>query len=69
MPFGDSEAPISACSHEMLTKLYGDYMKPLPESQRNRKVHADIVDTENSYECYLEQQKNQVISEFTRSIR
>ena len=69
LPFGDSTAPVSKYYHEMLTKLYGDYMTPLPEEQRDCKVHADIVDTQNSYECYLEMQKNQNVQVFTRSIR
>lgn len=69
LPFGDSVAPVSAHYHQMLTKLYGDYMTPLPVEQRNCKVHADIIDAHKSYKCYLEQQKNQTVREFTRSIR
>lgn len=69
LPFNGAEAPVTKEYHALLTKLYGDYMTPLPESQRGCKVHAEIVDTEHSYEMYQQIQKNMKFSEYTRSIR
>ena len=68
-PFGGSIAPVSVHYDELLTKLYGDYMTPLPESQRGCKIHAEIVDTEHSYEIYQNVQRTMKFSEYTRSIR
>lgn len=67
--FGDEEYPISAYYDEMLTQLYGDYMTPHTPDERKCKVHADLVDTEKSYTEYLEWQKQQKITVYTRSIR
>ena len=61
--------PVSAYYDEMLTKLYGDYMTPLPEEKRGCKVHGEIVDLEKSYEEYWGVQENMNFSEYTRSIR
>lgn len=69
MPFGRGEYPVSAHYDEMLTRLYGDYMTPLPEHLRGCKVHAEIVDTERSYEQYWQIRLNMKITEHTRSIR
>ena len=44
-------------------------MTPTPEAKRNIKVHAEIVDTENSYENYLDTQKTMRFDGYTRSIR
>ena len=59
----------SAHADDLLTFLYGDYMTPLPEKDRGQKVHAVLVDLENSYEKYDDFQKNLEINEYTRSIR
>lgn len=69
VPFEGGTYPISAYYDELLTVLYGDYLSPLPESEREKKVHAEIVDLHNSYEVYLEEQRTMQFSEFTRSIR
>ena len=54
---------------ELLTHLYGDYMTPLPEAERERKVHAEAVDLHHSYELYAELQQRMAFGEYTRSIR
>ena len=69
MPFGNGKYPVSAHYDAMLTKLYGEYMTPLPEHSRACKVHAQIVDTERSYEDYWQIRLNMKITEYTRSIR
>ncbi len=61
--------PVPSQYHKFLTRLYGDYMVPTPENERNRKVHAEIVDLEHSYEEYWEIQKTLRFTEYTRSIR
>lgn len=69
LPFEGRMFPVSAHFDEMLTAQYGDYMIPLPESQRGCKVHAEFVDIDHSYEQYLEQQQQMHFSELSRSIR
>lgn len=69
MEFGGALAPVSRYYDPMLTKLYGDYMIPLPESQRNAKIHAEIVDLDKPYTEYLEEQRNMKYEEYTISIR
>lgn len=69
MDFHGKKAPVSKYYDAMLTTVYGDYMTPLPESERGCKIHAEIVDVENSYEQYLELQRNMKYEEFSRSIR
>lgn len=67
--FEDGKFPISANYDELLTTLYGDYMKPTPPEERGCKVHGVIVDLENSYENYIEEQKKMKVTEYERSIR
>lgn len=69
LTFEGRTVPVSAFYHEMLTRLYGDYMVPTPEDQRGCKVHAEIVDTKRSYSDYLEIQKEMKFEEYSRSIR
>lgn len=69
LPFEGGAFPVSAHYDGLLTILYGDYMTPTPEAERNIKVHAEIVDTENSYEKYLDIQKTMKFDGYTRSIR
>lgn len=69
MPFGSGDFPVSAHVDELLTTLYGDYMTPPPPGEREVKVHAEIVDTENSYEIYKDMQRKLKFSSYTRSIR
>lgn len=67
--FEERKFPISAHYDEVLTKLYGNYMVPLPEEKRGCKVHGEIVDLEHSYEEYSGIQKTMSFKEYTRSIR
>ena len=67
--FEGKPVPVSACADEMLTLIYGDYRTLPPEEDRRCKVHGVIVDTERSYEAYLQQQKEMKVTEFARSIR
>lgn len=69
LSFGGSTAPVSKEYDALLTKLYGDYMTPLPESQRGSKIHAEIVDTEHSYKMYKTDQRALKFDDYTRSIR
>lgn len=67
--FEGKTVPISAHSHAMLERIYGDYMTLPPEQERRCKVHGVIVDPERSYEGYLQQQRELKVTEFARSIR
>ena len=67
--FEDGEFPISACAHELLTILYGDYMTLPPPEERRIKQHAVLIDLERSYEAYREYQKELEFEVLTRSIR
>lgn len=69
LPFCHSTAPVTAYYNVLLTQLYGDYMTPLPLDQRDYKTHAELVDTEKSYEAYLDMQKTMAFDMHTRSIR
>lgn len=69
LPFMNGAYPVSGYYDEMLHQLYGDYMTPIPAAQRGCKVHAVLVDVENSYTNYLKWQREQKITEFSRSIR
>lgn len=69
LPFEDGVFPISAHYDELLTCLYDDYMRiPEPE-ERKVKEHVAILDLHNSYEQYVETQRNMKIDVYTRSIR
>ncbi len=69
LPFETGKFPVSAQYDKMLTVLYGNYMEPTPVDERGRKVHAEIVDLEHSYEMYIGVQEKMHFKEFTRSIR
>lgn len=69
LPFENGQYPVSAHYDKLLSQLYGDYMTPLPEAQRGCKVHAELVDLENSYVNYLEWQRETKFTEYSRSIR
>lgn len=69
MPFEGGLYPVSAHAVKLLTVLYGDYMTPTPPEEREKKVHAEIVDTKHSYKKYAGIQKKMHFKEYTRSIR
>ena len=69
MRFEDGEFPVSACAHELLTRLYGDYRTLPDEDQRVSKQHVLKLDLEHSYEEYVEWQAQQTFDVHTRSIR
>lgn len=69
VPFEMETAPVSVYCHEMMTEIYGDYRRFPTERARRDKIHADIVDTEHSYERYLERQRSQYFRDFARSLR
>lgn len=69
VPFADTQFPVSSHCEELLTELYGDYLRiPTPE-ERKCKEHAAIIDTERSYKEYLDEQQKMKIDVYTRSIR
>ncbi len=67
--FEDMMFPVSVHNHEMLTKIYGDYMKMPSAEEVEEKIHGVIVDTERSYENYLDEQKRLKITQLSKSIR
>lgn len=69
LKFEDDVFPVSKYSHELLTVLYGDYMKIPSEDERKYKVHATLIDLEKSYEEYFDWQNAQTIDVYTKSIR
>ncbi|MBR4033456.1 MAG: hypothetical protein IKJ04_01485 [Clostridia bacterium] len=67
--FEGAEYPIPADYDGLLTFLYGDYMTlPKPED-REKKRHAILVDTLNSYENYFGYRDGMDFEIFTESIR
>lgn len=67
--FKDSQFLISSYYDELLTVMYGDYMKIPPEEDRKCKVHAVFVDTEHNYTEYEHYRDDMTFDVFTRSIR
>ena len=67
--FAGRSCPISADYDAMLTQIYGDYMVLPAEEEKRCKVHGVIVDPDNSYERYLDEQKQMKVTEYARSIR
>lgn len=69
LPFEDGTFPVSAHYDELLTTLYGDYMRIPTVEERQGKVHAILVDTEKSYEEYAHYRDGMEFDVLTRSIR
>lgn len=67
--FEGESFPISQKCHEILTQIYGDYMTFPSEEEKESKIHGVIVDTEHSYERYLEEQRKMKVTKFAKSIR
>jgi lipopolysaccharide cholinephosphotransferase len=67
--FEDSRFLIPKGYHELLTKMYGDYMLIPDENERAKKQHAVFVDTKNSYTKYRDLHKNLKFDNYTKSIR
>lgn len=67
--FEGGSYPISADYDTLLKKLYGDYMVLPKEEERAVKQHAFFVDTENSYEKYLDLTDGIEFDVLTKSIR
>ena len=69
MQFENGEYPVSVQADTLLTTLYGDYMTLPDVSPRNVKQHYLKVDLDRPYQNYLKWQKDQIITEYTKSIR
>lgn len=69
MQFEHLVVPVSAYYHELLSTLYGDYMKIPPEEDRKCKAHAILVDTEHPYTDYENYRDGMEFEVYTRSIR
>ncbi|MBQ9316931.1 MAG: LicD family protein [Atopobiaceae bacterium] len=67
--FEGSLYPVSLNYHELLTKLYGSYMKMPSKECVAIKTHAELVDLEHSYEHYVGIQNEMTFDVLTRSIR
>lgn len=67
--FEDSRFLIPKGYHELLTKMYGDYMLIPDENERAKKQHAVFVDTKNSYTKYRDLHINLKFDNYTKSIR
>lgn len=69
MEFEKGVYPVSAHFDELLTTLYGDYMKIPDQNERSIKVHALLVDTQKNYTEYENYRDSMSFSVKTRSIR
>lgn len=68
MDFEDMKVPISKHYDELLTTMYGDYMKIPSEEERKIKEHAFLVDTERDYSEYKNYRDNMIFDTYTRNI-
>ncbi len=69
MPFESISIPVSLHYHELLTMQYGDYMVLPSAEERQCKVHAILVDTDNDYTEYKTYRDGLKFDTYTRSIR
>lgn len=68
MDFEGMKVPISAHYDELLTTLYGDYMKLPSEEERKIKEHAILIDTERNYTEYEHYRDGMTFDVYTRNI-
>ena len=68
MDFEDMKAPVSAHYDELLTTMYGDYMKLPSEEERKIKEHAVLIDTEHNYTEYENYRDGMRFDVYTRNI-
>jgi hypothetical protein len=68
MDFEDIKVPVSAHYDELLTTMYGDYMRIPTEEERQIKVHAILVDTERNYTEYKNYRDGMTWDVHTRNI-
>ena len=68
MDFEDMKVPVSAHYDELLTLLYGDYMRIPSEDERKIKEHAILIDTERDYSEYENYRDGMTWDVYTRNI-
>ncbi len=68
LDFEDMKAPVAAQYDELLTTLYGDYMKLPSEEERKIKEHAILVDMEKDYSEYENYRDGMTFDVYTRNI-
>ncbi len=68
MDFEGMKVPISAHYDELLSLLYGDYMKLPSEEERKIKEHAILIDTERDYTEYENYRDGMKFEVYTRNI-
>ena len=66
--FENCKVLASAHCDELLTTLYGDYMKLPSEEERKIKVHAILVDTKRDYTEYENYRDGMSFDVYTRNI-
>lgn len=68
MDFENRKVPVSAHYDELLTTMYGDYMKLPDEKDRKIKEHAVLIDTERNYTEYEHYRDGMKFEVHTRNI-
>ncbi len=67
--FEGKRYPIPKHYDEILKTLYGDYMTPPADSEKEQKQHAILIDLEKSYEHYEHYRDDMKFDVYSRSIR
>ena len=68
MQFENIKVPVSAYYNDLLTTMYGDYMRIPSEEEREIKVHAVLIDTERNYTEYEHYRDDMTFDVYTRNI-
>ena len=68
MDFEDMKVPVSSHYDELLTTMYGDYMKLPSEGERKIKEHAILIDTERDYTEYEHYRDGMTFDVLSRNI-